>query len=379
MTAKSPAIITAAGAAPPRWRTAWAERENDRRRRAYDTETEAWHRRHDHLLRLRIEAAGFLGCTDPRTGLPVELDDGEVVYRVLPTAELVEAEARHVPGLPAPALTVGPAGVPDRPLPRGLRIVDAGVAVVTDRRVAFAGREHRREWAYADLVGLAHHPDAPLTLLHTADGGRLAGLRVPATAAVNVRFYLTLAVAAASGDRDAVAAQLDGLIDAHHKARPVAPLPLGPEQAPLTALRPERRVATVTAVAAVAFATLTASALASEQVDPPQRVEARVNTAVDPPGVVVPFSRAELGGSHTDAATSPSSATAERAGGEAGDAAPTWGPGTESRPTSVPVAGPTGAPSPPAGPPGLAPAPGPASTTATPPAAGPTAAPPPPS
>ncbi|MFU8876499.1 hypothetical protein ACNAVT_31955, partial [Micromonospora sp. SL4-19] len=66
----------------------------------YDTEIEGWHRRHDELIRLRIEVAGFLGCTQPRTGLPVNLADDEVVYRVLPTVELVEAKARHVAGLP---------------------------------------------------------------------------------------------------------------------------------------------------------------------------------------------------------------------------------------------------------------------------------------
>ncbi|MGC4853088.1 hypothetical protein ACLQ24_06720 [Micromonospora sp. DT4] len=171
---------------PSPWRLAWAERENERRRRAYRDATAAWRRREDHLVRLRIEAAGFLGCTQPRAGLPVDLDLDELVFRVVPLAELVEAQARHVAGLPAPG------GCPftdpvDAALPAGLRTVDTGVAVVTSHRVAFAGREHRREWRYADLRGVAHDPDVPLTLLH--DDGRLAGLLVPASAAVNFRFY----------------------------------------------------------------------------------------------------------------------------------------------------------------------------------------------
>lgn len=171
--------ITSPAAASPGWRARWAERESGRRSRAYDADVAAWRRRDDHLVRLRIEAAGFLGYAQPRTGLPVDLDDDEVVFRVLPAAELVEADARHVPGLPAPGLDVAATEMvgDGRALPKGLRAVDAGLAVVTDRRVAFAGRAGRREWAYADMPGVAHHPDAPVTLLHTADGGRLAGDR----------------------------------------------------------------------------------------------------------------------------------------------------------------------------------------------------------
>ncbi|MBM0240566.1 hypothetical protein JNW88_32120, partial [Micromonospora sp. ATA32] len=120
-----------------RWRIAWAERENERRRRAYDAESEAWHRHNDQLIRLRIEAAGFLGCTQPRTDLPVDLDDDEVVYRVLPAAELVEAEARHVSGLPTPGLTVAAASLdaPGHALPRGVRVVDAGMDLDDDEVV----------------------------------------------------------------------------------------------------------------------------------------------------------------------------------------------------------------------------------------------------
>ncbi|WP_157563466.1 hypothetical protein [Micromonospora chokoriensis] len=237
------------------WRIAWAERENERRQRAYRDATDAWQRRNDHLARLRIEAASFLGCTQPRTGLPVQLDDDELVFRVLPVAQLVEAEARHIPGLPTPGLSDF-AETADPVLPTGLRVVDTGMAVVTSRRVAFGGGEHRREWRYADLVGPAHHPDVPVTLL--PDRGRLAGLLVPAGAVVNFRFYLTLAVA---GDRAAVVAQVDALLDAHRGARP-ALLPLvEPDEAPLTAVRPDRRALGAAAAAAVVFVTLGPGAL----------------------------------------------------------------------------------------------------------------------
>ncbi|TYB40257.1 hypothetical protein FXF50_00495 [Micromonospora sp. AP08] len=277
----------------PGWPSRWAERENDRRRHEYAIRARAWHRRHDELIRLRIEAAGFLGCMQPRTGLPVDLDDDEVVYRVLPAVELVEAQARHVPGLPTPGLAGAAAsvGAPGRPLPGALRIVDAGMAVVTNHRVAFSGHRRRREWRYLAMVGPAHHPDIPLTLLHTTDGGRLAGLLVPGTATVNFRFYLTLAFAAATGKRAAVAAQIDNLLAAHQGTRPLPPPPVEPDQATPTPLRPGRLTAAAAALLALAFAALSAGTLKPEQPDSPHRAGAPHNATVDPPraiGTTVP-------------------------------------------------------------------------------------------
>ncbi|WP_406075308.1 hypothetical protein [Micromonospora sp. NBC_01638] len=277
------------------WRIAWAERENERRQRAYRDATDAWLRRNDHLVRLRIEAAGFLGCTQPRTGLPVDLDDDELVFRVIPSAELVEAEARHVPGLPTPGGLCAFAEASGEALPAGLRIVDSGMAVVTSHRVAFSGSERRREWTYADLVGAAHHTDVPVTLL--PDHSRLLGLLVPASAVVNFRFYLTLAVAVAAGERAAVTAQLDALLSAHRDARPT-PLPLvGPDEAPLAAVRPDRRALAAAAVATVVFATIGPGALGPERAGPVQRAEIVVQAQavlvpVLPVGPVAPKARA---------------------------------------------------------------------------------------
>ncbi|MEO3770130.1 hypothetical protein [Micromonospora sp. B9E7] len=299
------------------WRIAWAERENERRQRAYRDATDAWQRRDDHLARLRIEAASFLGCTQPRTGLPVDLDDDELVFRVLPVARLVEAEARHIPGLPRPGGFCSFAETPSEALPASLRVVDTGMAVVTSRRVAFGGREHRREWRYADLVGPAHHPDVPVTLL--PDRGRLAGLLVPANAVVNFRFYLALA---AADDRAAVIAQVDALLAAHQAARPAPLLLVNPDDAPLTAVRPDRRALGAAAVAAVVFVTLGPGALgpgaswgprgpvSSAEIvalDVPRAAGVRV--PIGPVGPVAPGSRV---GSADSAVWSPPDAPAAR-------------------------------------------------------------------
>ncbi|MFC7707189.1 hypothetical protein [Micromonospora lupini] len=269
--------------APSSWQLAWAERENDRRRRAYRDATAAWQRRQDHLVRLRIEAAGFLGCTQPRAGLPVDLDEDELVFRVVPVAELVEAEARHVAGLPTPG-GCALAETVDAALPAGLRVVDSGIAVVTSHRVAFAGREHRREWRYADLRGAAHHPDVPVTLLH--DSCRLGGLRVPASAAVNFRFYLTLA---ATEDRAAVTAQVDALLAAHQATPPVPLPPVAPADAPLTAVRPDRRALAVATVATVVFATLGPVGVGPQQAGPLRRAEAATSAPVRNTAVLAPL------------------------------------------------------------------------------------------
>ena len=175
--------------------------------------------------------------------------------------------------------------------------------------MAFAGRERRREWRYADLVGPAHHPDVPVTLL--PDHSRLAGLLVPANAVVNFRFYLTLAVA---DDRATVTAQVDALLAAHRAARPAPSMLVSPDDAPLTAVRPDRRALGAAAVAAVVFATMGPGALGpgalgpgargrccgprvlrSEQVGPVQRAEIVALEAalisVRPVGPVAPKAR----------------------------------------------------------------------------------------
>ncbi|SCE65944.1 hypothetical protein GA0070561_0650 [Micromonospora saelicesensis] len=333
--------VTSVPCAP--WRIAWAERENERRQRAYRDATDAWRHRDDHLARLRIEAASFLGCTQPRTGLPVELDDDELVFRVLPVAQLVEAEARHIPGLPRPGGLCSFAEASSQALPAGLRVVDTGMAVVTSHRVVFGGREHRREWRYADLVGPAHHPDVPVTLL--PDRGRLQGLLVPANAVVNFRFYLTLA---ATDDRGAVIAQVDALLAAH-QADPPAPLLLvDPDDAPLTAVRPDRRALGAAAVAAVVFVTLGPGALGPGAWGPRGPVSSAEVVALDlpragavlvpigPVGPVEPRSRV---GSADSAVWSPPNVPAARP------------PAVSTVEAAVAVA------LPPAGPPSVAPAP----------------------
>ena len=155
-------------------------------------------------------------------GLPLELAAGEVVLWALPAAQLVEV--RHTAVLPAPDLTVAPAGRALRPRrPDGVKVVDAGMAVITSRRLVLLGGRGRRDWAYGRMTGLAHDPAAPVTLIQVLDRRRTSGLLLPADAAADFRFKLTLAFADAIEQRAAVLAQLDELIAEHDQLRPFRP------------------------------------------------------------------------------------------------------------------------------------------------------------
>ncbi|MEU8264022.1 hypothetical protein AB0C02_25795 [Micromonospora sp. NPDC048999] len=379
MQAKGSAVATSPTAGPARRQVEWARRENDRRRRAYAAQAEAWRRHEDHLVRLRIEATGFLGCTQPRAGLPTELDHDEVVYRILPAAELVEAAARHLTGLPAPGLTVAVATVaePGRALPAGLRVVDAGMAVVTDRRVVFAGRDGRREWTYAGMLGPGHHPDLPITLLHGAQGRRPAGLRIPAATAVNTRFYLTLAFATATGARAAIVSQLDALLAAHRAARPTPPPAVTPEQAPLPLPRPGRVTAAAAVLVVVLLAALTTGPVPAAPADLPYRAQASTGGSAAPPNTdratgsadpSPPTDPPDGPGSRPAPATTAIRPVARAAAGEpvtqpvTGRGAVPATPGTATTPAPTAPSGPTATPT--------APAPtAPSGSTATPPPA----------
>ncbi|MGC1213527.1 MAG: hypothetical protein WA890_19950, partial [Micromonospora sp.] len=207
------------------WRARWVRRENERRRTAYEAAVAAWRRHDDQLRQLcaRAEEPGERVATP--AGLPIPLEPGEVVVTVQPAAELVEVTARHAAGLPAPGLTVVPVEETDRSprLPKGVAVADAGMAVVTDRRLILAGRGEHQEWPYEDLVGVAHDPDEPFTLLHTHGRGRIRGVRVPRSAASAFRLHLTLAYAEAIGARDALLDQLDEELVTHSRRQPAVP------------------------------------------------------------------------------------------------------------------------------------------------------------
>ncbi|MFJ8577195.1 hypothetical protein [Micromonospora sp. NPDC093277] len=247
------------------WRYRWAHRQNDRRHRAFRAADEAWRRRDEELRRLRTLAGSFHGSAEAAAGLPMELGPGEVVLWTLPAAQLVEV--RHTAVLPAPELTVEVEPPMPRPRrPEGVRIVDAGLAVLTNRRLVLLGGRGRRDWAYGRMTGLSHDPAAPVTLIQVLDRRRTSGLLLPTGAVADFRFKLTLAFADAIEQRAAVVAQLDELIEEHTAERPVRPAVLTPAQARFSGRVPggRRTVAVAAAIALIVPALLFES-------DPPVR------------------------------------------------------------------------------------------------------------
>ncbi|MFC0508229.1 hypothetical protein [Micromonospora costi] len=239
------------------WRYRWAHRQNERRHRTYRSAEAAWRRRDDELRRLRALAADFQGSAAAGAGLPLELAPGEVVLWVWPAAQLVEV--RHSGVLPAPDLTVIPEAMPLRARrPDGVRVFDAGMAVITSCRLVLLGGRGRRDWSYGKMIGLAHYPAAPVTLVQVLDRRRTSGLMLPVEAAADFRFKLTLAFADAIEQRGAVLAQLDELIAEHEQRKPFRPAVATPAQARLSGLVPggRRTVAVAAAVAVLVPAAL---------------------------------------------------------------------------------------------------------------------------
>ncbi|MFF5171562.1 hypothetical protein ACFY3U_02875 [Micromonospora sp. NPDC000089] len=258
------------------WRYRWAQRQNERRQRSHRDAEQAWRRRDDELRRRRTLAVDLRGSAAAGAGLPLELAPGETVLRTMPAAQLVEV--RHTTVLPAPDLTVDVDSAPlHHRLPDGVRATDAGIAVVTSRRLVLLGGRGRRDWAYGKMTGLSHDPAAPVTLIQALDRRRTAGVLLPAHAAAEFRFVLTLAFADAIEQRAAVVAQLDELIAEHDQTRPFRAAIATPAQARFTARVPGGR----RTVAVAAALTLIVPAVLLES-DPPVTPGPEVAAAATP-------------------------------------------------------------------------------------------------
>lgn len=304
------------------WRYRWAYRQNERRQRVFREADGAWRRRDEELRRLRTLAEELGGSVDAGAGLPIELDPGETVCWVLPAAQLVEVRRAVV--LPAPELTVT---LQPGPLRRrrsdSVRIADTGIAVITNHRLALLGGRGRRDWAYGKMTGLAHDPRAPVTLIQVLDRRRASGLLLPADAAADFRFKLSVAFADAIEQREAVLAQLDEALVEHAQGKPLRPAVVTPAQARLTGfvLGGARTVAVAVGIALLVPAALIVSAPSAPSDSIRTEVAAATaGDATEPPAVAASATA-------TTSARASASATAVTAAGaaaaEAGPPAPT--------------------------------------------------------
>ncbi|MFR9778129.1 hypothetical protein ACL02O_19005 [Micromonospora sp. MS34] len=348
--------MTATDGAARGWRARWVGRENERRRAAYDAALDTWRRCDEELRRLYAEAEEPVPRAETAAGLPVDLDDDEIVLSVQPAAELVEVTARHTADLPTVELTVVPvAGTRPSPRPpKGVEVVDAGTAVVTDRRLILAGRHGCQEWPYRTVAGLAHHPGEPFTLLHPQGPGRIRGVRVPRVAASDFRLRITVAYAEATGARAALLDRLDDAIVAHWHDRPPIPAPATPADAPATArlVRPALIAAVAVALALAAVASVVHGSVPAR---PVVGMEVDRGTGVTPADPTLPSPSTGLG--------APAGSTEPRTAGTTPyrppDGASAPAPSATAAATPTPTAGrtPVHPPSPPGGPPSSSPTP----------------------
>ncbi len=185
------------------------------------------------LLRAHRDLAAS-ATTRPASGRPeLKLRKGEEVFWESEGVTLVEvadtvnlfAPVHHVY---SPLRRSG--GYADLPAPPGSHR-DTGHVVVTTERVFFDGLKANREWAFAQLTGVAHGTRFPLSLMRVGNRQRLSGLLFGGQTAAAFQFFLALAIAAHRGDRAGFVSHLAAL-EAHYAARP--PAPTAAPRAPLT-------------------------------------------------------------------------------------------------------------------------------------------------
>lgn len=109
---------------------------------------------------------------------------------------------------------------------------DFGFVAITDSRVLFVGGKGNREWAFAQIDGVAHGAQAPMTLMRVGNRQRLSGLVFPDDKATQFQFYLGLALAEHRDDRAGFVAHLESLLVHHRRRPPLVPAPALPAHAP---------------------------------------------------------------------------------------------------------------------------------------------------
>jgi hypothetical protein len=221
-------ITVATGTGRRDWRHRWADRQNQQRRQAFDAAFAAWQREDHEAHRMLAAARDFHGLDDGQVAPYLALHRGETACWLLPAVALVETAAQlALP--PATYADFDPYPSVPRP-PIASRTIDAGVAIVTNKRIVLAGA-HRREWQYAKLVGLAHLPDNRTTLMRVSNRVKVSGLTLEPDAAPSFRFNVALRLAEFANDRAGFVRHLEQQIAHHQTRRPQPPIPATPDQA----------------------------------------------------------------------------------------------------------------------------------------------------
>jgi hypothetical protein len=156
------------------------EQENARVEQAY----QAWYRDHVQLVQLVEEACSFDGL-DNVAESSVVLKKGSG-FSSSEGAHLIEPRrtpGHYVGGYQGVSFKVmkgvryhvgGSRGTyvqgEGRPTP-----IDEGVLTISNHRVVFQGMKQAREWSFAKLLGIQHHPGLPWTAIQVSNARRSPG------------------------------------------------------------------------------------------------------------------------------------------------------------------------------------------------------------
>jgi hypothetical protein len=212
-------------------RVRWAQRENARLAAGHQKALAAW-RQDGQTILWYLEQAKSARPLSPPLGVKLRRNE-----RVLWTAANVSlVEVPEFGGLFTPVHEVYS---PTRdtggylPLSYGQNSVrDNGFVAITDLRVLFVGGRANREWTFADLDGVAHGAQVPMTVMRVGNRQRLSGLVFSSDEAPAFQFYLSVAFADHRRDRAGFVAHLTNLLQYHRMRPPPAPAPADPAQAP---------------------------------------------------------------------------------------------------------------------------------------------------
>lgn len=212
-------------------RNRWAERQNARLAADYQAALAAWKQNEQTIIwyHERAQSAQPLDSID---GLKLRRD--ERVLWMVPSAGMVELS--NTVSLFAPVHEVySPIRETGGHLPLAYApstVRDNGFVAITDSRVLFVGARGNREWTFAQLDGVAHGSNTPMTLMRVGNRQHLSGLLFPPDQASPFQFYLSLALAEYRNDRAGFVAHLAGLLAHHRRTPPLMSAPALPSNAP---------------------------------------------------------------------------------------------------------------------------------------------------
>jgi hypothetical protein len=205
----------------------------------FENQIAEWQAEDERLTRLVGTARQFRGFTAEEIDrVPIALKSGERIYAIVNGAALVEPRSTgghwqggsrgvsvRIPGTKSMRYRVGATKGQYVRAEEKPTIIDQGTAVITDKRVAFAGARQAREWAWAKCLGVQRQPDQPWTAIAVSNRQKTSGILYSDEATEMVRFRLDLAYSVAIGEADDLVTELEAERAEHAAHRPGAPLP----------------------------------------------------------------------------------------------------------------------------------------------------------